>query len=252
MGNLLSDPSKWTDESGGNPPSYWNGAAYEFLNAYGNTESITATAAAGDTVSVTTTTNAPSDHETTMTVTVNGTAVYTNDLQTVGDANFASNALAAGDVVVIAFETPGLGKVYALDVTLTPTVETCTELGRVTRAYVSGYQRARVHESRLIRGEKRCLVANFNGAIDAGRSIASVTWRCEQPYAAAMSNARVFAREVAVDILAQLPGVSLIKCLVTLDNGEVYTQLFRVQVQDATWFDGEPAVAAGPTSITAP
>jgi hypothetical protein len=43
----------------------------------------------------------------------------------VGDANFASNALAAGDVVVIAFETAGFGKVYALDVTLTPLVIPC-------------------------------------------------------------------------------------------------------------------------------
>jgi hypothetical protein len=128
----------------------------------------------------------------------------------------------------------------------------CTELGRVTRCYVSGYQRTRIHESRLVRGEKRCLVANFNGAFDTSRTITSVTWRCEQPYAAVMSNARVFAREVAVDITAQLPGCSLIKCEATLDNGEVYTQLFRVLVMDAAWFDIDPGATAGPTSITSP
>lgn len=252
MANLLADASKWTDESSGSPPSYWNGASYDFLNAYGNTESITATAAAGDTIAVTVATNAASERGTVMTLTVNGATIYTNDLQTVGSADFTSDALAAGDVVAIVFETADLGKVYALDVTLTPLVVTCTELGRVTRCYVSGYQRTRIHESRLVRGEKRCLVANFNGAFDTDRTITSVTWRCEQPYAAVMSSARVFAREVAVDITAQLPGCSLIKCLVTLDNGEVYTQLFRVLVMDAAWFDVDPGATAGPMSLTSP
>lgn len=133
-------------------------------------------------------------------------------------------------------------------------VSDCTELGRVTRCYVSGYQRVRVHESRLVRGESRCLVANFNGAVDAARTITSVTWQCQQPYIVAMSNARIpeGAREVAVDMAAQLPGCAWLKCIATLDNGEVYTQLFRVIVRGGPWFDGETTPSAGPTSLTSP
>ena len=249
MGNLLADASKWTDQAGGSPPSYWNGASYDFLSAYGIAESITATATAGDVVAFDMTINAASTHVTGLTVSVNGSSVYTNDLQTIGVASFTSATLAAGDVAAIRF---GGFEVYDLDVTLTPIVAACTELGRVTRCYVSGYQRTRIHESRLVRGEKRCLVANFNGAFDLARTITSVIWRCEQPYAAVMSNARVFPREVAVDVTAQLPGCSLIKCLATLDNGEVYTQLFRVLVMDAAWFDIDPGATAGPLSLTSP
>lgn len=138
-----------------------------------------------------------------------------------------------------------------LDITPIPP---CTELGRVTRCYVNAYQRGRIHESRLVRGEYRCLVANFHGAVDLARTIVSVTWKCQQPYAAVMSNARIetSAREVAVDVLAQLPGCAWLKCLATFDNGEVYTQLFRVLVSDAAWFDDMAAAAAGPMSLTSP
>jgi hypothetical protein len=252
--NLLSDASKWTDEASASPPSYWNGTAYEFLSAYSAAESISATAAAGDVVSFTMAVNAASTHTTALAVTVNGTSVYTNDLQTLGDASFTSSALAAGDAVAIRFASQsGAGfEVYDLDVTLTPPVVACAELGRVTRAYVSGYQRDRVHASRLVRGEIRCLVANFNGAIPSARSIASVTWRCEQTYTVAMANARITGREVAVDITAQLQGCAWVKCVATLDNGEAYTQMFRLAVCAAPWFDGEQSPSAGPAVLTSP
>lgn len=249
MPNLLSDASKWTDEAGGSPPSYWNGTAYEFLTAYGSAESMSAIAAAGDIVAFDLAVNAASTHATGLTVSVNSSPVYTNDLQTVGAASFTSGTLAAGDAVDIHF---GGFEVYDLDVTLTPPVVACAELGRVTRAYVSGYQRDRVHASRLVRGEKRCLVANFNGAIPAARTITSVTWRCEQNYTVAMANARITGREVAVDITANLQGCAWVKCVATLDNGEAYTQMFRVAVCAAPWFEGEASPSAGPTVLTSP
>lgn len=129
----------------------------------------------------------------------------------------------------------------------------CTDVGRVTRCYVSAYQRDRVHNSRLIRGESRCLVAEFNGAIGPARTITSVTWRCQWPMYAIMSNARVQSsgRSVAVDILANWPGRAWLKCEATLDNGEVYTQLFHIAIADAAWFAEEQATAQGPTSLTA-
>lgn len=138
-----------------------------------------------------------------------------------------------------------------------PSVPDCTEIGRVTRANVSAYQRARVQHSRLVRGEKRCLVANFNGAFDHARTIASVTWRCEQPYYVGMANARIpnsgqFAnREAAVDITAQLQGFAWLKCEATLDNGEIYTQVFTVAVMNTPYFFGESFPTLGPYSLTA-
>lgn len=129
----------------------------------------------------------------------------------------------------------------------------CEELGRVTRAYVSGYQRARIHQSRIVRGESRCLVANFHGAIPLSRTIASVTWRCLTQWTVVMANARITGREVAVDITGQAEGCAWLKAQITLDNGEVYNQRFQVDVAGAPWFDGETTVmASGPAVLTAP
>jgi hypothetical protein len=135
-----------------------------------------------------------------------------------------------------------------------PPEEACEEHGRVTRAYVSGYQRDRIHRSRLVRGEKRCLVANFNGAIPASRAIVSATWRCDQNQAVFMANARITdaGRCAAVDITAQIGAGGRVKCQVTLDNGEVYNQLFYVRVFTSPWFMGEvSSFAQGPTELTA-
>lgn len=130
----------------------------------------------------------------------------------------------------------------------------CAELGRVTRVYASGYDRARIHDGRLVRGESRCLVVEFNGAIPAVRTITSVTWRCNNPAAIVMSNARIQtgARSVAVDVLAGWGCDTAIKCEATFDNGEVYAQLIRLAVQDAPWFQGETTPTNGPTTLTSP
>lgn len=128
----------------------------------------------------------------------------------------------------------------------------CREHGRTTRAFVSGYQRARVHRSRLVRGERRCLIADFNGAIPAGRTITSVTWRTNQPAGAILSDAGIVAggRKVRVDLLAG-SGCAQVKCDVTLDNGEVYNQRFEVSVQSGPWFQGEVNPTQGPRELTA-
>lgn len=128
----------------------------------------------------------------------------------------------------------------------------CDELGRVTRIYASGYDRTRVHDGRLVRGESRCLVVEFNGAIPSARTVASVTWRCVDPSVVVMSDARIQtgARSVAIDVRANWPSDTLIKCEATLDNGEVYAQLIHLSVTDSWWF-GDEAFAPGPMVLTA-
>lgn len=129
------------------------------------------------------------------------------------------------------------------------TPETCQELGRETRAFVSGYTRSRVHQSRLYPREKRCLVADFNGAIPAGRTITSATWNMEVACSIAMSDASIDGRAARVMIEAVFRGWSSMRCQVTLDNGEVYNQQFQVHVLDGPWFGDETSIA-GPTQLT--
>jgi len=129
----------------------------------------------------------------------------------------------------------------------------CDELGRVTRVYASGHDRTRVHDGRLVRGESRCLLVNFNGAISSGRTVTSVTWRCTDPSVVVMSNARIQtgARSVAVDVRANLPCDTAVKCEATLDNGERYMQLIRLTVMDSPWF-GDETTTPGPATLTSP
>lgn len=129
----------------------------------------------------------------------------------------------------------------------------CDEIGQATKATASAYYRTRVQDVRLMMGEKRCLVAGFNGAIGAARTIASVKWRCDFGYVAQMSSARIQAdgRSTAIDVLANWIGDSIIRCEATLDNGEIYIQPFRVSVSGDPIF--MPAVSGnGPTELTAP
>jgi hypothetical protein len=133
-----------------------------------------------------------------------------------------------------------------------PNPTDCDEIGRVTRCIVSAHDRTRTHEARIGFGEKRCLVADFSGAISPSRYITSITWRCIDGYVIAMSNARIQGtkRSAAVDIQANYGGESWLRCDVTLDNGEIYVQRFHASVVGYPWPWPDP-VAPGPLILTA-
>lgn len=126
-----------------------------------------------------------------------------------------------------------------------------SDLGRATRIVVSGYARMKVHDARIIRGEKRALVVSLKGAIPAARTIASARWQCDDGTTVVMSNPRLSddLKETAIDLLASWPGCGNLKCTMTLDNGEAMAQLAVVMVSDAYYFtDGSSQT--GPTDLT--
>jgi len=128
----------------------------------------------------------------------------------------------------------------------------CDEIGPVSKANASAYHRTRIHDVRLMVGEKRCLVANFNGAVSKTRTLASVTWRTDFGYVAVIANARIQSdgRSTAVDVTANWLGDSVIRCEATLDNGEVYIQTFHVSVSGDPIFMPSQSTS-GPTVLTA-
>jgi hypothetical protein len=103
----------------------------------------------------------------------------------------------------------------------------------------------------MTRGEVRCLVADFNGALPKGRTIASVIWRCAQGFPVVMSDAVIDGRATRIQVSAQYPGVGAFKCEATMDNGEVYAQAFQVCVRSRWWgwFENEPSPSQGPTEL---
>jgi hypothetical protein len=126
------------------------------------------------------------------------------------------------------------------------------QLGRVTRSYVNGYNRSAVSVGQLRRREKREVIANFNGAIPVGTTIESATWRANSPWVTFMSAAAISAdqRESSINVDFQNPGWGWMRCEVTLDNGEIYNQVFDFTVRDTPWFSDEVLVTSGPYSLT--
>ncbi len=122
---------------------------------------------------------------------------------------------------------------------------------RVTTAYVSGYDRTRVHQSCVVRGESRQLVANFNGAIPVGETITTATWRTNQNSAAILSDGALSAdeRSTSVQMLAGWGGPAWVKVDAALSGGGTLTQVFVIRVQSAPWFTGETNPQQGPIEI---
>jgi len=112
---------------------------------------------------------------------------------------------------------------------------TCHELGRTTRTYVSGYTLERQNVARVRRRAKRCVVANFNGALPSGRLITSVRWETTSPWSINMANPRIAPsqRETMIDVTFNFAGWGGLLATVTLDNGEEYNAEFSFTVLDS-------------------
>ncbi|KMM77073.1 hypothetical protein ACP93_02605 [Xanthomonas sp. NCPPB 1128] len=127
----------------------------------------------------------------------------------------------------------------------------CDEIGTVSRAYVSAHDRTRIHQVSVPPGERRCVVADFNGALSPARSIASAEWRLSSLGVASMSDAAIpNARTAQVQVRVGFPGQVALRCVATLDNGETYVQRYVIVVPSMPFF-GDEAVQAGPLVLTA-
>lgn len=128
------------------------------------------------------------------------------------------------------------------------TLSAADELGRSTRAYVSAYNRGRLHLSQLYAYETRCLVADFTGVTT--KAIASATWKNDGSGVLNMSNAAITNKTTSVNIATGWPGTTRIRCTITTSTGEQYSQLFVVRIKPATYFSGDAFTANGTLSLT--
>ena len=124
-------------------------------------------------------------------------------------------------------------------------------LSRITRAYVSGYNRSSVHVASVRRQEKRMVTADFKGLLNGSDPIASVKWQCNAPWVLAMSNAAIDGQTVTVTASFQYPGYSGLKATITTDSGSQYSQQFDFTVRDQPIFTDEEQLSAGPFSLSA-
>jgi hypothetical protein len=151
--------------------------------------------------------------------------------------------------------TVGLLESNIATVTMTMVVPDCEELGRVTRTYASGYTAARCEVRRVRRFAKRCVVAEFNGAIAPDCSIVHVRWDTTSPWSLLMSNPRIQSsgRSVAIDVAFNFAGWGGIQATVRLSNGEVYSQELAFSVLDRPLYPGAIYNSAnGPYTLETP
>ncbi|MGA0588729.1 hypothetical protein ACO2Q2_16620 [Dyella sp. KRB-257] len=163
MPNLLLTASRWKDEAGASPPSYWNGSTYEFFDQYngGISPTISATANAGEIVSFSLDVKVPgsSSNTNTAALTVNALGVWTQDVGSVGTYSFSTGALAQGDAVQFALYS-SYGPIYKIDAVLTPTPNP---------SFVSGDLVRQQTTHRIYRGIDtpiKCYVRNELGRVD--------------------------------------------------------------------------------------
>ena len=261
MANLLLTPANWSLLAGVS----WTGSAYH--RAVNNWEeaqfgmTLTGDRASGDVVAGAVLFANSAYGEPPLPGWLNlvqspGTVLGSVSLSTSGPTAFSFDVPTDGGAISLVLTSSAGGtsavSFYGLEITLTPTEvppPECEEIGPVTRVNVSAYRRTRVHYSRLHRGERRCLIANFNGAIPPSRSIVSATWRTYANNVAFLANPRITGREVEVDLTAGYPGRAGIKLEATLNNGERYMQTFVVEVTDVAWFPADTTPGSGPTEL---
>lgn len=121
-------------------------------------------------------------------------------------------------------------------------------MSRATTAYVGKYQLDRVHEVRLFANAKVTLTTSFH-ALELGQ-IQSATWYTSSPWSTVLSAPSIQDGRARVKVQAAIPDMSILRCEVTFNNGEVYNQLWRVYVNDAPYFNNP--VAQGPQSVSTP
>lgn len=103
-------------------------------------------------------------------------------------------------------------------------------MSRATTAYASAYQRDRVHCCSFARRERTTLTADFTALVPAGAAIASAHWRCSNPWTAVMSAATIDGGKARITADMGQAGIASLQATVTLSDGSIHNQVFRVRV----------------------
>lgn len=119
------------------------------------------------------------------------------------------------------------------------------EMGRTTTAYMSGYNRSRVHQCALYAQEVRLLGADLNGVMPVGETVAIVRWDTWNTDVVVLGAGAIEAdgRSVSVDMKAQCAGRGTVRCVVTTSGGGKYVQMYSVRALPAPVYAGDTWIA---------
>lgn len=129
------------------------------------------------------------------------------------------------------------------------------ELGRTTTAYMSGYNRSRIHQAALYAGEVRLLGLQANGAMPVGESIVRVDWDTWNTDVCVLGAGAIGddERSVSIDMQAQCAGRASVRCIIRTSGGGRYTQWYSIRVLEAPVMQGDTWVqGASHVTVVAP
>jgi len=115
---------------------------------------------------------------------------------------------------------------------------------RATTAFASAYNRTRVHNIELVRGESRTFRAEFKGAVPVGVTVVAATWRCDCSQVAIMSNATYDDTGTQIRLTAGYWGCAWLKAAVTLSNGDVLEQPVSFESRGGSVLSDTPVAGA--------
>lgn len=127
-------------------------------------------------------------------------------------------------------------------------------MARTFKGYASAYSANQMQPRRVRRFRKAPLVVDFNGAMDVGRTIESVTWECTSPWVTLISTPAVSVDQRSVSCVVQFNygGFGWIKATVTLDDASQQNYEFEFDVMDVPMYPSATYNSAnGPYSVTA-
>lgn len=113
-------------------------------------------------------------------------------------------------------------------------------MSRATTAIVSAATRDYVHNVVLYPRESRRLTANFRAILGPGETIAQADWQLEVMGYAGIADGSISGALTSVRLLAAVAGLTIARCQITTSAGNVYPQLFRVEVLMGPWLNDPP------------
>lgn len=107
-------------------------------------------------------------------------------------------------------------------------------MARLAKSYDSLFHKRKTHRSVLDEDEVRTYRADFNGGLESGESVSSVSWTTDDDSIIAISGAALSSGVASVTVTASTVGLAHLEVLATLNTSRKLHQWFRIEVQDET------------------
>jgi len=127
-------------------------------------------------------------------------------------------------------------------------------MSRLFKGYASAYSANQTQPRRVRRQQARTLLVDFNGAMDADRTIESVTWECTAPWVVFMASPAIATdqRSTSVGATFNYCGGCAVKATATLDDASILNYEFTFDVTDAPQYPSAVySTNSGPFSVSA-